>query len=122
MSIFIAYNCPECGAKDFEVRDCYACGGRIDKPVVCGVDKAEGFPNVVRDHMTPHLDAAAGQVIRSRSERNRVYARKGLAPKSYDEYRRQHPTNTPTGRNRAVSYGGQTIRRSTAEKKGTRHE
>ncbi|HUU82287.1 MAG TPA: hypothetical protein VM243_02175 [Phycisphaerae bacterium] len=120
MSTFIAFKCPDCGAKAFDPEPCYVCGGSIDFPVECGVEKAPGFPNVVKDHMAPHMDYAVGRVISSRSERNKVYDAMGVVPKSYTEFRRQHPTNTSTHHNMAVSYPGQKRRRSTAEKTSPR--
>lgn len=116
MSTFTAYRCPGCGAKSFDIEPCYVCDGRIDQPVECGLEKREGFPNVVSDHMAPHFDYAAGQVIRSRTELNAVYAAKGLARKSYAEHARQHGSTVPK-HERAVSYPGQKVRRSTGEKR-----
>lgn len=110
------FECPSCGRRDFDPGPCYVCGGRIDQPVECGVEKTEGFPHVVKDHMTPHFDYAAGQVIRSRTELNAVYATKGLVRKSYAEHARQHGSTVDMHK-RAVSYPGQKLRRSTAEKR-----
>ena len=114
MSTFVAYFCGNCGAKSFDIEPCYVCDGQIDQPVACGIDNAQGFPNVVKDHMTPHFDFAAGQVISSRTERNDVYAAKGLVPKSREEHVRQHGSKVATHK-RATSFPGQKLRRSTAE-------
>ena len=117
MSTFIAYRCPQCGAKSFDVEPCYVCGGTIDQPEECGVEKRAGFPTVVRDKLAKHFDYGVGCEITSRSQRNAVYAAKGCVPKSFEEYRRQHPTNAPSRKGQVVFYPGQKNRRSSAERR-----
>ncbi len=84
----------------------------------CGAPKEAGLGDVVGDFMHKHYDWSAGCWITSRSQRNRVYAEKGLNVKSAAEFRKQH--DLPDHGKRFMSYRGQKDHRSSAEVEGVR--
>jgi len=113
-----AFRCPKTGLPEMfdepGEHDCAACGGRHETyPTGCRILSA-GPPAVIGDRLTPHMDWAAGCWINSRSQRRKIYAKKGLRLKSIAEDRRQHGGETL--RSSAITFGGQKDCRSTAER------
>ncbi len=106
-----AYRCTKCGAVAWERGPCWNCGGKT-KPYQAGPPaKQRGVPFVRGDRMAKHFDYAAGEWIDSRSQRNRVYAAKGLVPMSYAEYKRRHGSSLPAKPGTIYAYAGQRRRR-----------
>ena len=92
--------------------ECPFCPGQHET-YQSGVEKQEGFPNVIGDELAKHFDWAAGCEINSKTQRRRIYKEKGLVLKSFSEERRHRDIpKTGTG----YSYPGQKDHRSTAEK------
>lgn len=116
-----AFRCDKTGLVEFaysaDGHPCPHCG-KAHETYQCGAPKEAGQGSVVPDFMHKHYDWAAGCEITSRSQRNRVYAEKGLNVKSAREFRKQH--NLPDHKHRFMSYPGQKDHRSSAETGGVR--
>ena len=77
----------------------------------------EGSPTLIADGMERHFDYAIGREVDSKSERARVYREMGVNLTSAAEWRRRHGDGDYTKPGKAVSFAGQTHRKSTAERK-----
>lgn len=78
--------------------------------------------NVIGDKLHPFYDYACGERIDSKSQRKRIYKKKGLRLKSVAEHKRQYPEEfkNKTFQKRLISYGGQKKYKSSAEREGVK--
>ena len=105
------YVCAACGHVEEEHQRCPKCG------YVMGGHSGVGL-NVLGDELRPYYDNAAGQVFTSRAQRKAVYQKLGLQRTSIGEWKRNGRPGMDHGNlTRMYSYGGQTDRRTTSERR-----
>lgn len=114
-----AYRCPVVGL-DFADGPgcawCTTCHEFHDTWLAGAPEPEPGTPFARNDRLAPHYDWAAGQRFTSKSAREAYCKRHGLVLRSYDEHLRNESHNH--SKPRAITFGGQKLRRSSAEKRG----
>ncbi len=96
-----------------------SCGGKHKAYEAGAPPKERGATSVIPDTLRSHFDWSVCRQIESRSQRNRIYADKGMNLNSIAEDNRNYGDGC-WGRSRAVSYSGQRSHKSTAERGGVR--